>query len=83
MAALAGRPVQAPYLLRDMANDAAGLLDALGVKSAHIVGASMGGAIAQLLAIHHPERVLTLTSIMATTGEPGLPPPTPQAMARE
>ena len=81
MAALAGRPVQAPYLLRDMADDAVGLLDALGIKSAHIVGASMGGAIAQLLAIHHPTRVRTLTSIMATTGEPGLPPPTQQAMA--
>ena len=80
MAALAGRPVQAPYLLRDMANDAVGLLDALGIERAHLVGASMGGAIAQLMSIHHPARVRTLTSIMSSTGEPGLPAPTPQAM---
>ena len=81
MAAMQGKPVPAPYLLSDMADDVVGLLDALGVASAHIVGASMGGAIAQTLAIHHPERVRTLTSIMATSGAPGLPPPTPEAMA--
>lgn len=63
------------YTLRDMAGDAAGLLTALGVDSAHIVGISMGGMIAQLLAIHHPTRVRTLTSIASTTGDPRLPRP--------
>jgi pimeloyl-ACP methyl ester carboxylesterase len=64
-----------------MAGDAVGLLDALEIASAHIVGASMGGMIAQVMAIHHPDRVRTLTSIMSTTGNPGLPPPTPEATA--
>src|SRR5213078_5351163 len=53
------------YALEDMANDAVGLLDALGIPAAHIVGASMGGFIAQLVALDHPDRVLTLTSIMS------------------
>jgi len=75
-----GRPIDAPYRLRDMADDAAGLLDALDLESAHVVGASMGGMIAQTLAIEHPDRVLTLTSIMSTTGEPGLPQARPEAM---
>ena len=79
-AALQGKPVDAPYRLTDMAADAFGLLDALGTGRAHVVGASMGGAIAQTMAIERPERLLTLTSVMATTGEPGLPPPTPEAM---
>lgn len=79
-AALQGKPVDAPYRLSDIAADAFGLLDALGIARAHVVGASMGGAIAQTMAIERPERLLTLTSIMATTGEPGLPPPTPAAM---
>jgi pimeloyl-ACP methyl ester carboxylesterase len=79
-AATQGKPVDAPYRLSDMAADAFGLLDALGIARAHVVGASMGGAIAQTMAIERPERMLTLTSIMATTGEPGLPPPTPEAM---
>ena len=82
MAAMQGQPIPSPpYLLRDMADDAVGLLDALGIPSAHVVGASMGGAISQTLAINHPERLRTLTSIMATTGEPGLPPPTADALA--
>lgn len=79
-AATLGRRVDAPYLLSDMAEDSVGLLDALGIPSAHVVGASMGGAIAQLMAITHPSRVRTLTSIMSTTGAPDLPPPTGEAL---
>jgi pimeloyl-ACP methyl ester carboxylesterase len=62
-----------PYTLDDMANDAAGLLAALGIDKAHVVGASMGGMIAQRLAYNHPQRVLTLTSIMAGGGKAGFP----------
>lgn len=80
-ASLQGRPVEAPYLLRDMAADAAGLLDALDVPAAHVVGASMGGMIAQTLAVEHPGRVRSLTSIMSTTGSRELPPARPEAMA--
>lgn len=69
------RTVRVPYLLRDMADDAVGLLDALGITSAHIVGISMGGMIAQEIAIRHPERLFSLTSIMSTTGARGLPGP--------
>jgi pimeloyl-ACP methyl ester carboxylesterase len=75
-----GQPIAAPYLLRDMAADAIGLLNVLGARDAHIVGASMGGMIAQELAIHWPHRVKTLTSIMSTTGDPSLPPPKPEAL---
>lgn len=71
-----------PYTLRDMAADTAGLLDALGVSRAHVVGASMGGAIAQELAMAYPQRVRSLTSIMSSTGNPRLPGPEPKAMAR-
>ena len=81
MMQMRGERIPAPYLLRDMADDAAGLLDAVGIRSAHIVGASMGGMIAQELAIRHPSRVLTLTSIMSHPGDPHLPPPTPEAAA--
>ncbi len=70
---------QAPYYLRDMAGDAAGLLDALEIEQAHVVGASMGGMIAQSLAIEHPGKVRTLTSIMSTPGDPNLPQPKPEA----
>ena len=66
---LAKRPPKAGYLLRDMANDAAGLLDALGIESAHVVGMSMGGMIAQTLTIEHPQRVRSLTSIMSNPGD--------------
>ena len=71
----------APYKLRDMADDTAGLMDALGIESAHIVGASMGGMIAQELAMNHPQRVRSLTSIMSSTGNPRLPGPTKEAAA--
>src|SRR5580765_3277312 len=73
--------VKVPYTLADMAQDAVGLLDALGIANAHVVGASMGGAIAQEIALRHPKRVRTLVSIMATSGAPGLPPPKPDALA--
>ncbi len=76
-----GIPPQASYTLRDMAKDTTGLMDALGIRSAHIVGASMGGAIAQEIAIHFPERVRSLTSIMSTTGNLKLPQPKREAMA--
>jgi pimeloyl-ACP methyl ester carboxylesterase len=75
-----GERMAAPYLLKDMAADAVGLMDALGIARAHVVGASMGGMIAQEVAIHYPERLRSLTSIMSTTGDPRLPPPTPAVM---
>lgn len=65
-----GETVEAPYLLSDMANDAIGLLDHLGVDRAHVVGVSMGGMISQQIAINAPHRVASLTSIMSTTGDP-------------
>jgi pimeloyl-ACP methyl ester carboxylesterase len=68
-----------PYSLQDMADDGLGLLTALGIEKAHIVGSSMGGMIAQLMAISHPDRVLTLTSMMSSTGEPEYGRPTPAA----
>jgi pimeloyl-ACP methyl ester carboxylesterase len=74
-------PVAAPYRLIDMAKDTIGLMDALSIKSAHLVGASMGGMIAQEVAISFPDRVRSLTSIMSTTGNPKVPPPTQEAGA--
>lgn len=71
----AGWPLQSPYSLDDMADDALGLLNALHVGRAHVVGASMGGMIAQLLAARHPRRVASLTSIMSSSGRRGLPGP--------
>ena len=68
-----------PYRLTDMAADAIGLLNALGIDKAHIVGASMGGMIAQLVAATYPERTLSLTSIMSTTGNRRVPPARPEA----
>jgi pimeloyl-ACP methyl ester carboxylesterase len=67
--AMAGLPIDAPYLLGDMADDAFGLLDHLGIERAHVLGASMGGMIGQEMAIRRPERVLSLASLMSTTGE--------------
>ncbi|HEV2611246.1 MAG TPA: alpha/beta hydrolase [Noviherbaspirillum sp.] len=69
-------PILSGYTLYDMAKDATGLLDALEIPKAHIVGASMGGMIAQIIAGTAPHRTLTLTSIMSTSGRPGLPGPT-------
>jgi pimeloyl-ACP methyl ester carboxylesterase len=68
--ALLRLPVEAPYTLDDMANDAAGILDALSITQAHVVGVSMGGMIAQVLAARAPRRVATLTSIMSSSGNP-------------
>lgn len=69
-------PLFSGYTLYDMAKDAVGLLDGLGIEKAHVVGASMGGMIAQIMAARYPHRTLTLTSIMSTSGRPGLPGPT-------
>jgi pimeloyl-ACP methyl ester carboxylesterase len=80
-ASLAGEKVEASYSLADMAADTVGLLDGLGIARAHFVGASMGGIIAQTVAINHPVRVLSLTSIMSTTGNPEVPPAKPEALA--
>jgi pimeloyl-ACP methyl ester carboxylesterase len=74
-------PIAAPYRIIDMARDTTGLMDALGIKSAHLVGASMGGMIAQEIAISFPQRVRSLTSIMSTTGNPKVPGPTKEAAA--
>ena len=79
-ALLSGDGSSAPYLLADMADDAVGLLDALGIARAHIVGASMGGMIVQSIAIAHPERVLSVCSVMSTTGARDVGQPTPEAM---
>ncbi|HWA01956.1 MAG TPA: alpha/beta hydrolase [Rhizomicrobium sp.] len=77
----AGQRPDIPYTLADMAADAAGLLDALGIADAHIAGCSMGGMIAQLVALDHPERARSLISIFSTTGDPSLPPSSPEAQA--
>lgn len=70
-----GLPVKTAYTLTDMAEDGIALLDALGIQKAHVAGASMGGMIAQLMAAHYPDRVSTMTSIMSSSGRPGLPGP--------
>jgi pimeloyl-ACP methyl ester carboxylesterase len=77
---IVNRPPEAAYTLTDMAEDAVGLLDALEIEAAHVVGVSMGGMIAQTMAINHPERLLTLTSIMSSTNDPSLPLPHWRAM---
>jgi pimeloyl-ACP methyl ester carboxylesterase len=76
----AGQRPSVPYTLRDMAGDAMGLLDALGIERAHLVGRSMGGMIAQAAASEYPERVWSLTSIMSSTGNPSLPSASPDVM---
>ncbi len=76
-----GQKVDAPYLLSDMAADAIGLLDALGIDRAHMVGGSMGGMIAQVIAATYPARTRSLVSIMSTSGRYGLPAGKPEAVA--
>ena len=72
-AAMEGKTVESAYTLDDMADDSVGLLNALGIKKAHICGASMGGMIAQVISYRHPKYAMSLTSIMSTTGNPDLP----------
>jgi pimeloyl-ACP methyl ester carboxylesterase len=81
MTAMNGGSVNPAYTLGDMAGDAAGLLDALGIEKAHICGASVGGMIAQAVSYLYPERVLSLTSIMSSTGNPELPQIKPDILA--
>jgi pimeloyl-ACP methyl ester carboxylesterase len=80
LAAMGGDASSASYTLDDMAADAAGLLDVLGISAAHIVGASMGGMIAQAFAINYPERTLSLCSIMSTTGDAAMGQPHPEIL---
>ena len=80
MKLMTGQKVPAPYLLGDMAADAVGLLEALDIDRAHMIGASMGGMIAQIAAARHAARTRSLVSIMSTSGRPGLPPGKPEAI---
>jgi pimeloyl-ACP methyl ester carboxylesterase len=77
---MTGEPVNPPYTIEDMADDAVGLLDALAINKAHICGMSMGGMIAQTIALKYPERVLSLISIYSNTGDRKEPQPKPEAM---
>lgn len=79
--AMEGKHIAATYSLDDMADDCVGLLDALHIEKAHICGASMGGMIAQVVSYRHPQRVLSLTSIMSNTGNPHLSQGQPDAIA--
>jgi pimeloyl-ACP methyl ester carboxylesterase len=79
-ARMKGEVMRPPYTLEDMADDAVGLLDALEIEKAHICGISMGGMIAQTIALNHRQRILSLISIYSQTGNPALPPPTPEAL---
>jgi pimeloyl-ACP methyl ester carboxylesterase len=81
LAVLGGDASSVPYGLADLADDTVGLLDALGLDSVHLIGASMGGMIAQLVALQHPARVRSLTSIMSTTGDPSVGGPSEAALA--
>ncbi|HXZ84825.1 MAG TPA: alpha/beta hydrolase [Myxococcota bacterium] len=82
MDAAAGRPLSVAYTLDDMADDAIGLCDALELERVHVVGASMGGMIAQTIAYRHPARLRSLVSIMSSTGAPHLPQAKPELIAR-
>jgi pimeloyl-ACP methyl ester carboxylesterase len=75
-----GKPLASPYSVDDMADDTAGLLEALGIERAHVCGASMGGMIAQTLSYRHPQRVKSLISVMSSTGDPDLPQGKPEVM---
>jgi pimeloyl-ACP methyl ester carboxylesterase len=79
--AMKGEKIDAPYLLKDMAADAIGLLDALGIERAHMVGASMGGMIVQIITAQYPGRTASMVSIMSTSGRRGLPQGKPEALA--
>jgi len=79
-ALMTGEPVNPAYTIEDMADDAVGLLDALAIEKAHICGMSMGGMIAQAIALNYPGRVLSLISIYSSTGDPEEPQPKPEAM---
>jgi pimeloyl-ACP methyl ester carboxylesterase len=79
-AAARGETFEVPYTLEDMAADVVGLFDALGIEKGHIVGRSMGGMIAQVIASNYPHRTLSLTAIMSSTGNPGLPKAAPEIM---
>ncbi|MFI5613787.1 alpha/beta fold hydrolase [Amycolatopsis sp. NPDC051903] len=81
LAGIAAGQASPPYLLSDLADDTVGLFDALGFAKAHVVGASMGGMVVQQLAIDHPDRLLSLTSIMSTTGDPTVGHTSPAALA--
>ena len=81
MALLGGDTSSAPYVVDDMAEDALGVLDELGLERAHVVGVSMGGMITQALVINHPSRVLSATSIMSTTGDITVGAPTGEAVS--
>ena len=78
---MAGEKINPPYDLTDMAGDTVGLMDRLAIEKAHVVGASMGGMIAQIVAAKYPNRVRSLVSIMSSSGDPGLPQAKPEAMA--
>jgi len=80
LAELLGGSLSPPYTVADMAADTVGVLDALGIERAHFAGISMGGMIVQRVAIAHPERCLSMASIMSSSGAPGLPAATPEAM---
>ncbi|MBW6422180.1 alpha/beta fold hydrolase [Rhizobium sp. XQZ8] len=77
---MSGQRPEVPYTLDDMAADAVGLLDALSIDRAHVVGRSMGGMIAQIMTSEYPDRILSLTSIMSSTGNPALPQAGPDVM---
>src|SRR5712671_3165423 len=81
-AAVGGEPLPpVPYTLSDMAADGIGLLDHLGIDRAHVLGVSMGGMIVQTMALEHPSRLRSLTSVMSMTGDPEYGAPTPEAAA--
>jgi pimeloyl-ACP methyl ester carboxylesterase len=77
-----GKPVAVPYRLTDMASDGVAVLDYLAIDRSHVLGVSMGGMIVQTMAIENPERLLTLTSVMSTTGDPDVGQPTREAQKR-